>query len=134
MLKTMGKGGLLMRRRLGLVIAALVIGLHLLFLAAPVHATPASTFAELNFRRFNDEPFADPGYYIAESGTSLTSLSYTSPRGSIGRFTADAAAGTLRGFADAVNGKLVFVVGIQFGLAGMFSTSSLFMGQPPAHP
>lgn len=100
----MVKGDLLMRRCLGLVTAALVIGLPLLLLAAPVHATPASTFAELNFRRFDEEPFTDPGIYMTDSGTSLASLSHTSPRGSISRFTADATAGTLRGFADAVIG------------------------------
>jgi len=102
----MKKRVLLPWRSFSLIAAALAIGLPLLSLAAPVHATPASTFAELNFRRFNDEPFTDPGIYMVEYGTNLTSLSHTSPRGSIARFTADATAGTLRGFADAVNGNI----------------------------
>ena len=107
----MKKRVLLPGRSFSLITAALAIGLPLLSLAAPVHATPASTFAELNFRRFNDEPFTDPGIYMVEYGTNLTSLSHTSPRGSIGRFTADATAGTLRGFADAVNGNIVAEIG-----------------------
>ena len=97
---------LLPGRSFSLITAALAIGLPLLSLAAPVHATPATTFAELYFRRFNDEPFTDPGIHMMEYGTNLTSLSHTSPRGSIARFTADATAGTLRGFADAVNGNI----------------------------
>src|SRR3990167_9261719 len=101
----MKKRVLLPWRSFSLIAAALAIGLPLLSLAAPVHATPATTFAVLYFRRFNVEPFTYPGIHMLESGKILPGLSHTSPRGCIGRFTADATAGTLRGFADAVNGN-----------------------------
>lgn len=99
-----------------------------------VQAYAVSTFAELNFRRFNEEPFTDPGYYVNEYGTNLTSLSYTSPRGSIGWFTADAAAGTLRGFADAVNGVIGVVGGDNVYARGFVNDDFTLNGPTPGTP
>lgn len=76
------------------------------FTPATLAATPATT-VELYFRRTILDPFTDPGYRETVDGTAFATLSHTSPTGSTARFTADAANGTLRGFADAVNASSV---------------------------
>lgn len=131
----MGKRVWLASRCFPLITAAFMIGLPLLVLAAPVHATPASTFAELYFRH---EGYAVPpdeaGAYLVDYGTNFASLSYTSARGSIGRFTADATAGTLRGFADAVNGAIGVAPGDEVWARGHVLDYFTLHGPTPGAP
>lgn len=81
------------------------------FLVPATAYAASSTYAQLYLRRVTEDPFTDPGYNESQSGTNLTSLSHTSPRGSVAQFTADAAAGQLRAFADAVNGNIAAGLG-----------------------
>ena len=76
------------------------------FLVPTTVYAASSTYAQLYFRRVTEDPFTDPGYNENQSGTNLTSLSHTTPRGSVARFTADATAGQLKAFSDTFNGYL----------------------------
>lgn len=76
-------------RFLGGTVAA--TGLLFFCLALPAHA--ASTWAQVGF--------SNPNYNLGTNGTNTATESYTSAIGSTARVTADATAGTIRGFAYA---------------------------------
>lgn len=76
-------------RFLGSAVAA--TGLLFFCLAVPTHA--ASISAQVGF--------TDPYYLHSTTGTNTASDSYTDANGSTARVTADATAGTVRGFSSA---------------------------------
>lgn len=114
---------MLMKRCFGLITAGLTIGLPLLFLAVPVpvHATPASTFAELNFR--------NPAAYFQVTGTDTASLSHTR-EGSTARFTADATAGTVSGFAHSADREIGNILGLDSVWARGFVDDTFTLNGP----
>ncbi|MBI5282096.1 MAG: PEP-CTERM sorting domain-containing protein [Candidatus Solibacter usitatus] len=124
-----------MKKMLVLATWAIAVGLTLLALSAPVHANPV-TYAELYFRMptYLGSPFTEVPVYLSEYGTNLANLNYTSARGSVGRFEADAGQGTLRGFADAVNGAIGVAAGDQVWASGYVRDDFTLTGPPPGTP
>ena len=83
------------------VAAAAIAVLAALTSVTPAQAVPA-THADIYFRRTIDNPFADPGFFAQQDGTSHASLNATRPEGSSARFDADATAGSLKAYANAL--------------------------------
>jgi|GEM_PF-3965637 len=114
-------------------VSIVAVTLCALLVPTTVYAA-SSTYALLYFRRVTDDPFTDPGYTESQFGTNLTSLSHTSPRGSVARFTADATAGQLKAFADAVNGHIGVSPGDEAWALGHVSDSFTVNGPASGTP
>lgn len=91
-----------------------------------VQAHATSTFAELNFR--------SPAFYENTSGTNTASLSHTG-EGSTAWFTADAATGTVRAFADSAEREIGDLRGFDSVWAkGSVNDSFTLNGPAPGTP
>ena len=98
-----------MTLRFALVCAALAAGLTM----PPPLLAAAVTVGNLYFRMpaFDSDPFDPHSVSLTETGVNSVSMSYTSARGSQGRLSSNAAAGTVKAFAHAVNGAIGVAAG-----------------------
>jgi hypothetical protein len=113
-------------------LAALVVVFGFL---GQTQAAPTS-YAALYFRveEVTSNPFAYPTFNDSATGTNYASLTHTSLKGSNGWYEANATAGTLKGYAHAVNGHIGLTPGDEVWASGYVRDSFTLNGPSSGVP